>query len=96
MCDTWLTSYTISLLINVEFRSIEELNVLSYFFSPRFLSMFVYQILSRTDTLWDGNGLLVVVTWPVDFFHGSQYTYYLWLGLSHKDISVFVSFTMLR
>ena len=31
MCDTRLTSYTISLLINVEFYSIGELNVLSYF-----------------------------------------------------------------
>jgi len=28
-------------LINVEFCNIEELNVLSYFFFPRFLSMFV-------------------------------------------------------
>jgi len=33
MCDTRLSSYTISLLINVEFCSIEELNVLCYFFS---------------------------------------------------------------
>jgi len=31
MCDTRLTSYTISILINVEFCSIEELNVLSFF-----------------------------------------------------------------
>jgi len=36
MCDTRLTSYTISLLINVEFNSIEELNVLSYFFLQDF------------------------------------------------------------
>jgi len=32
MCDTRLTSYTISLLINVEFCSIGELNVLCFFF----------------------------------------------------------------
>jgi len=32
ICDTRLTSYTISLLKNVKFCSIEELNVLSYFF----------------------------------------------------------------
>jgi len=36
MCGTRLTSYTISLLINVEFGSIEEWNVLSYFFSQEF------------------------------------------------------------
>jgi len=36
MCDTWLTSYTFSLLINVEFCSIEELNVLCYFFLQDF------------------------------------------------------------
>jgi len=36
MCDTRLTSYTISVLINVEFGSIEEWNVLSYFFSQEF------------------------------------------------------------
>jgi len=44
MCDTRLSSYTISLLINVEFCSIEELNVLNYFFLQDFLSMFVCQI----------------------------------------------------
>jgi len=32
MCDTRFTSYTISLLKNVEIYSIEELNVLSYVF----------------------------------------------------------------
>ena len=36
MCDTRLTSYTIALLINVEFCNIEELNVLSYFFLQDF------------------------------------------------------------
>ena len=36
MCDTRLSSYTISLLINVEFCSIEKLNVLSYFFNQVF------------------------------------------------------------
>jgi len=36
MCDTRLTSYSISLLIKVEFCSIEELNVLSYFFLQEF------------------------------------------------------------
>ena len=36
MCDTRLTSYTISLLINVQFCSDEELNVLSYFFLQDF------------------------------------------------------------
>jgi len=36
MCDTRLTSSTILLLINVEFCSIEELNVLSYFFLQDF------------------------------------------------------------
>ena len=36
MCDTRLTSYTILLLINVEFYSIEELNVLSYCFLQDF------------------------------------------------------------
>jgi len=36
MCDTRLTSYTISLLINDEFCSDEELNVLSYFFLQDF------------------------------------------------------------
>jgi len=44
MCDTRLTSDTISLLINVEFYSIEEFNMLSYFFLQYFLSMFVGQI----------------------------------------------------
>jgi len=36
--------------------SMEELNAL-------FLFSFVW----RTDIQWDGNGLLVVVTWPVGF-----------------------------
>jgi len=36
MCDTRFTSYTISLLINVEFYSIEELNALSSFFLQDF------------------------------------------------------------
>jgi len=36
MCDTRLTSYATSLLINVEFGSIEEWNVSSYFFSQEF------------------------------------------------------------
>ena len=36
MCDTRLTSDTISLLINVKFFSIEELNVLSYIFLQDF------------------------------------------------------------
>ena len=36
MCDTRRTSYTISLLINVEFCSIEELCVLSFFFIQDF------------------------------------------------------------
>jgi len=36
MCDTRLTNYTIALLINVEFCSIEKLNVLSYFFLQDF------------------------------------------------------------
>ena len=36
MCDTRLTSKTILLLINVEFCSIEELNVLCYFFLQDF------------------------------------------------------------
>jgi len=44
MCATWLTSFTILLLINVEIRSIDELIVLSYFFLQDFLSMFVCQI----------------------------------------------------
>ena len=37
----WPTSYTISLLINVEICSIEELNVLSYFFLNVCLVKFV-------------------------------------------------------
>jgi len=65
MCDTWLTFYTISLLINVEFCSIEELNVLCYFFIQDFYPCL--SNLSRTDILWDGNGLLVVLKWPVGF-----------------------------
>jgi len=36
MCDTRLTSYTISLLINDKFCRIEELHVLSYFFLQDF------------------------------------------------------------
>jgi len=36
MCDTRLTSYTISLLINVKFCSDEELNVLNYSFLQDF------------------------------------------------------------
>ena len=36
ICDTRLTSYTISLLINVELYSIEELNMLSCFFLQYF------------------------------------------------------------
>jgi len=36
MCDTRLTSYTISLLINVDFYNIEELSMLSYFFLQYF------------------------------------------------------------
>jgi len=66
MCDTRLTSYTISLLINVEFDSIEELNEQSYFFPNIFIHVCLLNLL-RTDTLCDGNGLLVVVTWPVGF-----------------------------
>ena len=38
MNDTRLTSYTISLLINIEFYSIEELNMFSYFFLQYFYS----------------------------------------------------------
>jgi len=49
--DTRLTSsYTVSVLVDVEYCSIEELNV------------------SQTDILWDGNGLLAVVTWPIEFY----------------------------
>jgi len=66
MCDTRLTTYTISWLINVEFYSIEELNVSSYFFLQDFIHVCLSN-LSQTDTLRDGNGLLVVVTWPVGF-----------------------------
>jgi len=36
MFNTRLTSYSVSLLIDVAFRSIEELNVLSYFFYKDF------------------------------------------------------------
>jgi len=63
MCDIRLTSYTVSLLIDVAFCSIEELHVLRYFFK---IVIHVLN-LSWTDILWDGNGLLVVVTWPVGF-----------------------------
>jgi len=65
MCDTRLTSFTISLLINVEFCSIEELDVLSYFFLQDFYPCLTVKFV--TDILWDGDGLLVVVTWPVGF-----------------------------
>jgi len=37
------------------------------FFSNIFIHVCRSNLL-RTDTLWDGNGLLVVVTWPVGFF----------------------------
>jgi len=65
MCDTMLTSYTISLLKNVEFCSIEELNLLSYFFLQ-----YVYTCLSVTFVT-DGhtvgrkwfNGCGDVVSW---------------------------------
>ena len=67
MCDTRLISYTISFLINVEFCSIEELNVLSYFFLSKFFIHVCLSTLSRTGILWGGNGLLVVVTWPDGF-----------------------------
>jgi len=60
MCDTRLTFYTVSLLIYVEFCSIEEFNLLCYFFSKMF-SHDCLSNLSRTDILWDGNGLLVEV-----------------------------------
>ena len=55
MCDTRLTSFTISLLINVEFCSIKELNVLSYFkFSS--ISFPCSSVKNQTNILWDGNG----------------------------------------
>jgi len=42
MCDTRLTSFTVSLLIDVTLCSNEELNVLSYFFAnPCFSVIFV-------------------------------------------------------
>jgi len=66
MCDTRLTCFTFLLLINVKFCSIEELNVLSYFFSKMFIHVCLSN-LSRTNILCDGNCLLVVVTWPVGF-----------------------------
>jgi len=74
-------SYAISLLLNVKFCSIKKLNVLSYFFSPRFLSMFVCQIChGRTNC---GTDKVYLLWWlgQLDFLQGSQYTYYLWLGL---------------
>ena len=50
MCDTRLTSYTISLLINVEFCSDEELNVLSYFFQIFFIHVCLVDGLSYCGT----------------------------------------------
>ena len=48
ICDTRITSYTISLLITVEFCSIEELNVLSYFFlQDCYLCLFVKFVTDR-------------------------------------------------
>jgi len=51
MCDTRLISYTISFLINVEFCSIEQFNVLCCFFLLYFLSMFVFQIVTDGHTV---------------------------------------------
>jgi len=60
------------------------------FFSNIFIHVCRSNLL-RTDTLWDGNDLLVVVTLPVGFFYGSQYTYYRWLGLSRNDNNISIA-----
>ena len=67
MYNTRLTSYTVPLLVIVAFCSIEELNVLSYFFSKILIHVCLSRNFLRTDILWDGNGLLVVVTWSDGF-----------------------------
>ena len=38
----------------------------AFFLSKIFIHVCLSNLL-RTDTLWDGNGLLVVVTWPFGF-----------------------------
>jgi len=68
MCDTRLTSYTISFLIKLmlNFAVLRILMCLVTFFSKIFIHV-CRSNLPRTDILWDGNGLVVVVTWPVGF-----------------------------
>jgi len=89
MCDTRLTSFTISLLINVAFCTIEGLNVLSYFkFYTIFFSMCVCQFFhGRT---YCGTKMVYWLWWlgQLDLFHRSQYTYYLWFGLSRNDNNI--------
>jgi len=70
MCDTRLTYYTISLLINFEFCSIEELNVLSYFFLQDFYSCLSVKFVTDGHTVgrkWF-NGCGDVASWI--FFMG--------------------------
>jgi len=51
MYDTRLTSYTISLLMNVEFCSIEELNLLCYFFLQDFYPCFPVKFVTDGHTV---------------------------------------------
>ena len=91
MCDTRLTSYTISLLINVEFWSIEELNVFSYFFLQDVLAMFVCQ--RCYGRIYCGTEMVYWLWWlgQLNFLHGGQNTFYLWFGLSRNDNNILLA-----
>jgi len=51
MCDSRLTSYTVSLLIDVPLCCIEELNVISYFFFKDFYPCFSVKFVTNGHTV---------------------------------------------
>ena len=87
VCDTSLTSYTVSILIDVAFCILDKFNVLGNFFRNS-LFMFVCQICDGRKHC--GMEMVNWLWWlgKLDFLQGSQYTYNLWLSHYSNDNNI--------